>query len=380
MCASPVIQTLSGLVRINSVNPAFQDGNPESEIVAFVEQFFEQRGIETRRQAVWPDRPNLIARLPGRQASRRVVFEAHCDTASITGMTIPPFEPSISGGLLYGRGSCDTKAGLAGMMEALASLKKEGIVPPCEIWVVAAADEEYSFQGATELCRGLSATAAVVSEPTDLRLVIASKGCLRWSIVSKGKAAHSSKPHLGINAISNMTHIIQALEQDAERLMQRQHPLVGGPTCNVGLIRGGVQVNFVPDSCVIEVDRRLIPGEKPSEVFAHYQAVLDDLKKIHPTLECVMEPPRLEAMPLETAATAAPAVLASQILTGMKLNPEPAGVPYGSDASVFSRASIPAILFGPGSIDQAHGAVEYVDCSQVEQSVEFYRQFMLNFE
>lgn len=380
MCASPVIQTLSGLVRINSVNPAFNDGNPESEIVSFVEQFFREQGIESRRQVVWPGRPNLIARLPGRQASRRVVFEAHCDTASVTGMTIPPLEPSISEGKLYGRGSCDTKAGLAAMMQAMASLKREDIVPPCEIWVVAAADEEYSFRGVTELCKGLSAAAAVVSEPTEMRVVIASKGCLRWKIASKGKAAHSSKPHLGINAISNMTHIIQAIESDALRLGQQQHPLVGGPTCNVGVIHGGVQVNFVPDSCSIEIDRRLIPGEKSSDVLVHYQRVLAEVKRTHPTLEFLMEPPMLESAPLETAATAPPVVLASQILTDMRLNPEPAGVPYGSDASALSGAGIPTILLGPGSIDQAHSAVEYVDCSQVELALEFYKKFMLNFE
>src|SRR6476646_11826653 len=121
MTEKPVLATLADLIRINSINPAYDDGRPESEIDSYIERFFAGRGIETWRQEVFPGRPNLIARLPGRNAGRRVVLEAHVDTASITGMTIPPFEPAIQDNRMYGRGSCDTKAGVAGMMHAIAS-------------------------------------------------------------------------------------------------------------------------------------------------------------------------------------------------------------------------------------------------------------------
>src|SRR4051794_16565795 len=112
---SALLSTLADLVRINSINPAYQDGRPEGEIDAYIADFFRTSGIATREQPVFPDRPNLIAVLPGRSSSRRVVFEAHVDTASVSGMTIPPFEPKIEGGRLYGRGACDNKAGLAAM-------------------------------------------------------------------------------------------------------------------------------------------------------------------------------------------------------------------------------------------------------------------------
>src|SRR3989442_840370 len=159
--SSAVVQTLADLVRINSVNPAYEGGRPESEIVSFIARFFQQQGIETREQEVFPGRPNLIARLPVRTSSRRLFCEPHTDTASAGGMSIPPFEPSVSEGRLYGRGSCDTKAGLAAMMHALVSLRRDGVVPPCEVWVVAAADEEYLFRGVLKLCEGLEAAAAV---------------------------------------------------------------------------------------------------------------------------------------------------------------------------------------------------------------------------
>lgn len=375
-----LLATLADLIRINSVNPAYADGRSEAGVAAYVEEFFRRRGIETFSQEVFPGRPNLVARLPGRQAGRRIVFEAHTDTASVTGMTIPPFEPRVAEGRMYGRGACDTKAGLAGMMHALAAVKESGVVPPCEIWVAAAADEEFSFRGVVKLCEGLTAAAAVVAEPTDLRAVIASKGVIRWKIRTRGVTAHSSKPHLGVNAINHMTRVIQALETDGRRLALDRHPMLGPATVNVGLIRGGVQVNFVPDECEIEVDRRLLPGETIEGVLAGYERLVEEAGVGLRDFRAEMLPPMLTDYPLATAEDAAVVRVATAVLREMGLNGEPAGVPFGSDASKFGRAGIPSIIFGPGSIDQAHAAVEYVDCGQVEQACEFYRRFMVGFE
>ena len=380
LVSKDLLQTLADLVRINSINPAYVGGRPEAEVAAYVAEFFRRRGIETFSQEVFPGRPNLIARLPGRQAGRRIVFEAHTDTASVTGMTIPPFEPRLADGRLYGRGSCDTKAGLAGMMHALAAVKAAGVVPPCEIWVAAAADEEFSYRGVVKLCEGLTAAAAVVAEPTELRAIIASKGVIRWKIRTRGVTAHSSKPHLGVNAISHMTRVIQALEMDGRKLALEPHPMLGPATVNVGVIRGGVQVNFVPDECEIEIDRRLLPGETIAGVLAGYEALLAEAGVGIRDFRAEMLPPMLTDYPLATPADAPPVRVASAVLRELGLNPEPAGVPFGSDASKFGRAGIPSIIFGPGSIDQAHAAVEYVECAQVEQACEFYRQFMLRFE
>ena len=369
---TPVLQTLADLIRINSINPAYDNGRPEGEIAAWIADFFAARGIQTRLQEVMPGRPNLVAVLPGKEPGRRIVFEAHVDTASINGMTIPPFEPRVDAGMMYGRGSCDTKAGLAAMMHALADLKRNGVEPPAEVWVVAAADEEYSFQGVLKLREGLTAHAAVVAEPTSNRLVVAHKGVLRWKVRTHGVAAHSSKPQLGVNAISRMARVIDRLDASAAELEANSHPLVGPATINVGVIRGGVQVNFVPDSCEIEIDRRLIPGESPDDVLRHYQRVLGDL--------ATMDPPMLVDGLLETSPTSPIARLGSEVLAELGLDPEPCGVPYGSDASKLSAHGVPSLLLGPGSIDQAHAAVEWVECQQVEQAVEFYRRVMERFE
>ena len=374
---STVAETLASMVRVNSVNPAYGDDGSEANMVPLVHEFFRSRGIETFEQEVFPGRHNVIARLPGK-TSRKLVLEAHTDTVSIKGMSTAPFDPFIENGRMHGRGSVDDKAGLAAMMHAVASLKADGIVPPCEVWLAAVVDEEFSYRGVVKLCEGLLADAAIVAEPTEMRAVIASKGVLRWRITTRGKAAHSSKPHLGNNAISHMSRLVLALEAENARLAATTHPLLGPGTISVGVIKGGVQVNLVPDECSIEIDRRLLPGERAADVLRFYQGLLNDLKVKHPGFDAVMEdPPLLVDEALDTPASEVVVQQASVVLASMGLNGEPCGVPFGSDASKLSRAGIPTIVFGPGSIDQAHGADEWVELAQVEQAVEFYRGMIL---
>ena len=371
-----MIQTLSELVAINSINAAFPGGVTEEAVAQYVERFFAQRGIETRRQDVMPGRSNVIARLAGRNPERRIILEAHMDTVSTAGMTIPPFVPEVRDGRLYGRGSCDTKAGLAAMMHALAYLKEHAITPPCEVWLAAVVDEEFSFGGVSKLCEGLRADAAIIAEPTELRAVVASKGVLRWKIRTAGKASHSSKPHLGVNAINHMARVLLWLEREADLLARSTHPLLGCGTLSVGLIRGGEQVNFVPDACEISIDRRLLPGEDPHQVWTAYGERLAMI----PEIEARMDPPMLVDFPLQTSADEAVVHVAQQALSGLGLNAEIAGVPFGSDASKLSRQGIPSIIFGPGSIDRAHAAVEYVECDQVLSALSFYVDFLRRFE
>ena len=371
-----VLQTLADLVRINSVNTSYHGGPGEGAIADWIEAFFLQHGIATERQTVFPGRDNVIARLPGVDMTRRLVLEAHTDTVSVEGMTIDPFDPVIRDGRLYGRGSCDTKAGLAAMMHTLVELKQAGLTPPCEVVLAAVVDEEYSYRGVVRFCQGLRADGAIVAEPTELRAVIASKGVLRWAIQVAGKAAHSSKPQLGINAIQHMRQVLEVLEKDEARLAGLTHPLVGQATCNVGVIRGGVQVNFVPDRCEIELDRRLLPGETAEAALAEYQALLDSVPGV---VARNLEPPLLVDEALLTPPDSLVAKTAAGVLRELGLNPELCGVPYGSDASKLSRAGVPSIVFGAGSIDQAHAADEFIEVDQVLIALDFFKRFVLNF-
>ena len=378
---SPVIQTLADLIGINSVNPEF-GGPGEGGVADYIEHRLRTAGIESQRTPVLPGRDNVVGIIAGRDRSRQVVLEAHMDVVSIAGMTIAPFDPVIDGGRMYGRGACDTKAGLAGMLQAVIDIARSGVVPPCDIWLAAVIDEEYLFRGVTDLCDRLPATvpgmaprAGIVAEPTEMQVVVATKGVVRWEIVFHGRAAHSSKPHLGINAISHAAAFVRAVDALHAGLGAHHHPLLGPATGNVGLISGGVQVNFVPDSCALQIDRRLLPGERAADVLADYQQILNQMAADDPTVRGELVTPFLVDEALETPADSPATVLASQIASELGLRPEPVGVPSGSDASKLSRHGFDCLVFGPGSIDQAHGAVEYVDIGQVEQAAEFYREF-----
>jgi acetylornithine deacetylase len=373
-----VVNTLCDLIRINSVNPSYANGRNEEEIQRYIAGFFTRAGIPIEWQEVSPGRANVVAKLRGRNPERRLVLEAHVDTAGVDNMTVPPFEPELRDNRLYGRGACDTKGGLAAMMHALLAVHKSGSLPSGDVWLAAVADEEYSYRGVLRLCEGLSATAAVVAEPTDLRVVVASKGCFRWRLTVNGRAAHSSKPHLGVNAITLMARVILALEEEQEQLSSTKHPLVGSPTLNVGVIQGGAQVNIVPDQCFIEIDRRLIPGEALTDVQHHYDMLPETLRKQFADLQ-VSQATLLSDWPMETSTDAEIVRAACAVLKETQLDATPIGVPFGSDASKLARIGIPSIVLGPGSIDQAHTADEFVPIDEVLKAALVYEQIIRRF-
>lgn len=380
-----VVELLKQLVSINSVNSFYPNGPGEAGCAAFVAQFWREHGIEHKTEEVLPNRPNVVARLPGKNPQRRLLLEAHMDTVSVDGMTIPPFQPVVENGRLYGRGSCDTKAGLAGMMMALQRAKHEGFVPPCDVYMAAVVDEEHSCLGIRDLCsrflaEGTILHGAIVAEPTELGLAIASKGVLRWRISSRGRAAHSSKIELGINAIHPMARLVVALEELHRNTESKTHPLLGRATANVGLISGGVQVNFVPDRCSIDIDRRVLPGESHEEILREYQQVIQTVESELSASSFALEAPTIQESCLNTDPNHPVVQCAGHVLRRLGLDHSLKGVAYGSDASRLQEAGVSSILFGPGSIDQAHTADESIDLDQVRTAHEFYYSMLREFE
>ncbi len=376
---------LADLIRINSVNAFYDQGPGEAELSRYIETFFQRQGFAVERQRVIPatdrveSRDNIIVRMPGSDPTRQLVLEAHMDTVSARGMSINPFEPRVENGRVFGRGSVDTKAGLAAMMSVLTDLKQTKVTPRCNLVFAAVVDEEYSFLGVTKLAENLHAEGAIVAEPTELKIVVASKGVLRWQIKARGKSAHSSKSHLGINAIVHMAELIRAIEAHHRRLSERSHPLLGSPTANIGLILGGLQVNFVPNECVIEVDRRMLPDESVDKILNEYQSIIRDLQTKNSSYDFEIALPYLIDPAMQTAFDARIVVAAQRAADEIGLDSQTWGVPFGSDASKLARKGIPTIIFGPGSIDQAHTDLEFVELAQVDQAFEFYRSTICNF-
>jgi len=376
-----LVTLLGDLVSIPSVNPQFDASPGEKKVAEYIQSFFERWKIPCEMQTVLENRPNVIGKIEGTEPDHCLLFEAHTDVVSTKGMTIEPFRPEVRNGLMYGRGSCDTKGGLAAMLYAMKSLSTLGERPRANIQFCGTVDEEYLFRGVTHLVKsGVQAQGAVVAEPTSLQITIAHKGCLRWRILTYGKAAHSSTLHLGINAISKMMRVIQAIETKlVPRYQEKPHRLVGPATVNVGIIQGGTQVNTVPDQCSIEIDRRIIPGEEIPTVWQEYKALLEELKADDPEFEAVMEEPFLEDYPLETQEDERIVQIAREASQSVLGKATVGAVPYGSDASKLSRAGIPAVVLGPGNISQAHTADEFVSIDEVCQAAEIYLRVMLAF-
>jgi acetylornithine deacetylase len=378
----PSVETLKELVSINSVNPAF-DGPGEAAYADYLEQRCNVRGIKNTRVKVLPNRDNVIMEVRCGHEDNVLLFESHMDVVSVKGME-SPFDPVIRDGKLWGRGSCDTKATMAGMLFALEYAAEHPDEFACDIVLVAAIDEEHSFAGALHLAQNLNqitgnVTGAVVGEPTEMQVVIAHKGVSRFTVETHGVASHTAVPELGTNAISAMRKVIAFFEDHYfPQLENKSHALCGKATGVVSMINGGVQINMVPPSCSIDVDRRVLPGEDSAEVLADIKVQLAEYLKGQ-NVSYDVRPLLLDAA-LNTAPDATISQAAVTTATQLQISPDLIGVPYGTDASKLQHeAALPGIVFGPGTINVAHTPHEFVPIDEVEKAAEFYLQLAKNF-
>ncbi|GLI07421.1 acetylornithine deacetylase [Paenibacillus tyrfis] len=377
-----VARLLQDLVRIPSVNPGFEGGVPEREMADYVEAFLTRLGLKAERREVRPDRPNVIGILPGiADDAPALLLEAHMDTVQTANMTIDPFGAEIRGGKLYGRGACDTKASLAAMLAAMEWFVENGVKPPVSVHLAATVDEEVNFLGVLDVLEaGHDYAAAIVGEPTGLQPVIAHKGVVRCEIETVGVSAHSSKPEEGVNAISGMMKVVAHIEGAMQaRLRHAAHPFVGPPTFAVTQIQGGVAPNTIPERCVIRIDRRTIPGEDSEQVWREIRAEMDQLAAEDGGLNVIVHPPFVLDYAMDTSPDSEIVRLVASAAAGKIGEVRPLGVPYGTDASKLARAGIPSVVFGPGSIEQAHTKDEWVELKQVVLAAEIIAETMLAF-
>lgn len=372
---APIAQLLADLVRLPSVNPMGREPDGphflEHRVTDYLERFFRDLGVPFERQTVAPQRENIVARFEPPSASRTLLWEVHQDTVPVEGMTIDPFGGEIREGRVWGRGSCDVKGGMAAMLTAFARLVREKPADSARVILACTVDEENTFLGVQHLVRsGVKADAAIVAEPTQLKIVDAHKGVVRWRLHTTGRACHSSRPEQGINAVYRMGRVLGVIADSAQDLQRsRPHERLGPPTLSVGRITGGVSVNTVPDRCTIEIDRRLLPGESAQAVFQQFQQFLRDKSSIdfdvlcdEPWLHCPALSPIAGTDDLKRwLGSAIDAVIGSH---------EIEAVWYGTDASTLALAGIPVVVFGPGSIDQAHTRDEFIEIDQLEQAAE----------
>lgn len=364
---------LSDLVRLNSENPP---GNEEA-VARYVGDRLRALGAQVEYQMVKPGRPNVIGILdlgPG----PRLLLNAHTDTVPVgLGRGRDLFDPVIEDGRLYGRGACDDKGGLLAMLVACTAaieLKRQGHDLSGTLVLAGVMGEEASGEGTRHLVKhGPLGDFAVVGEPTELQPVLGHKGSWRKRVTIHGRAAHSSEPRLGANAVYGAAMIALEIDELNQRLQRTVDPLFGSPAVSANVIHGGDRVIVIADACCLEIDRRLLPGETDDTAQAEFDIILDKLRVRYPELTTELTDLGMGKKPsvIDTDSALALSLKESiEFVTGRAA--VYSGFNGGTDMTFLVEAGVPTVIFGPGSLKHAHTADEFVPLIEVEQAAHVY--------
>jgi succinyl-diaminopimelate desuccinylase len=368
------------LVQTPTENPP---GN-EKGAAQFLEPFLSKMGFKIKTVLSPKGRWNLMAERRWGRGGRTLIFNGHLDVVPAgdpSQWKYPPFQGKLSKGRIYGRGASDMKSGIASFIHALSTIDRSKLPfhQGAVILHLVSDEESHGHQGMGFLSQkgGIRGDAALVGEPTDLQPVIAQKGALWLRISTLGKSAHGSKPHLGVNAIEKM---IKLMERLSSIPLEKEHPLLGKPTLSIGTIQGGMKINVVPDRCEIEVDRRMLPGEKKEEVLGKMKGVLDLLQSQDPFFKY-----RIEEIDFAEPSEVNPeeeivkmGVEAIQNVMGKK--PLLRAFSGFTDSRFYvNQCHIPTLIFGPGGVDQSHTTDESVEVDALVHAAHIYGLIIINY-
>jgi acetylornithine deacetylase/succinyl-diaminopimelate desuccinylase family protein len=365
---SEATELLRQLVAIDSINPDLVPGSAgEGEIARFIANWLERAGVEVVLDEPAPGRPNVVGIVRGSGAGQSLLLNAHMDTVGVFGME-RPHNPVIEGRRLYGRGAYDMKAGLAAILMTAAAARKRSLRG--DLIVTAVMDEEYASLGTSSIVKRWHADAAIVTEPTELDICVAHKGFIWFDIETIGRAAHGSRPQLGIDAIVKMGKVLQGLERlDLTLRSAPSHPYLSDGSLHASLIQGGQELSSYPAHCLLSIERRTVPGETQEIAESQVQRVLDEIATADSTFKASLKTGMIRD-PFEVAEDA-PIVKTVHYQAAMQLGRQPkfVGGLGWMDSALLSATGIPTVIFGPGG-EGAHAVVEWADLDQLEQSCE----------
>ncbi len=356
------------LVAVDSRNPSLAtDGPGEGAVAALLAEVLRDWGFKVDLIEAMAGRPNVLARIGGGDGGRSLLLNGHLDTVGVTGMTHAPFTPDVRGGRLYGRGACDMKAGIAAMCAAAARAADTTLGG--EVIIAAVADEEYESQGTREiLAMGITAHAAVVTEPTRLAICPAHRGFAWAEVTVDGRAAHGSRYDVGVDAITHAALLLAELDAyQRTTLAARTHPLLGRASLHAGTIGGGIGLSTYPDRCTFSLERRTLPGERGADFGDEITAAIARVAARTPSFRATVAPGLVQEpndVPVDHDIVRA-------LREACDRTGEPApveGLSCWTDAALFSAAGIPALCFGPGDIALAHAAEEWVPVDEITRA------------
>ena len=367
---SDVAELTARLVEIESVNPdVVAGGSGETGVARLVAEWCERAGLETSLEEAAPGRPNVVAVARGKGGGRSLMLNAHMDTVGVTGMT-DPFSPRVEDGRLYGRGAYDMKGSLAACMLAAVEAKRRGLRG--DVIFTAVADEEFASVGTEAVAASIRADAAIVTEPTGMCAAVAHRGFVHVEIETRGRAAHGSLPDVGIDAIAKMGRVLVAIEQlDRSLRSNPTHRYLGSGSAHASLIEGGQESSSYPARCVLQAERRTIPGETAQSVESELRVIVereaDGDRDFNADVRVLASREPFEIDERE------PIVQSLRRNAGAVLGREPelVGVPFWADAALLAEVGIPTVVFGPGGAG-AHAEVEWVEIADLERCVEIY--------
>jgi acetylornithine deacetylase len=355
-------ELLGTLVAIDSVNPALVPGGAgEAEIAAFVAGWLREAGLEVELDEAAPGRPSVVAVARGSGGGASLMLNAHLDTVGVEGME-RPFEPRLRDGRMYARGAYDMKAGLAACMLAAKRCRSERLAG--DVIVAAVADEEHASIGMQSVLGRVRADAAIVTEPTELRVCVAHKGFVWAELETAGRAAHGSRPAEGIDAITRMAPALGRLAELQAKLDAADgHPLVGPGSVHASLIDGGQELSSYPARCVLSVERRTEPGESADDFRRECEALVDGIDGAEVRMGLVRPP-----FEVDPEADVVRAVRrAAEEVSGRA--GDVYGETYWMDAALIQAAGIPTVVFGPSG-EGAHSVDEWVELASVDACAE----------
>jgi acetylornithine deacetylase/succinyl-diaminopimelate desuccinylase-like protein len=373
------LDLLKDLVAIESTNPSLVPGAcGEQAASEFLRDWLCGKGIAAELQFAAPGRPNVVAQIGGASGSASanpaLLIVAHIDTVGAGNMP-DPFTPREENGRIYGRGALDIKSGVAAMCAAAVSIVKSGAKLARPSVIAAVVDEECNSIGTEALLTHCTADAAVVLEPTDLKLVVAHKGYTWFEIVTHGRAAHGSLPSEGRDSIRMMGRVLERLDAlDLTLQSQSPHALLGSASLHASLITGGQELSSYPAECRLQIERRTLPGESVASLESELRTLLDELHAhdadFHATLRVMASRPAYSIEPDAPIARAA----ATAILH-VSGSAELAGMSAWTDTALLAEAGIPGVVFGPSGRG-LHGAEEYVELQSVISCAEILECLM----